>query len=58
MNISDVQSWWEIPCIAHFCSLFRLYFDLIDFDIEVSSSNAQSWLNRLELMYENLSQVN
>ncbi|XP_035708926.1 mucin-12 isoform X2 [Folsomia candida] len=25
---------WEIPCIAHFCSLFRLYFDLIDFDIE------------------------
>lgn len=34
--LPDVQSWWEVPCIAHFCSLFRLYFELLDFDIEVS----------------------
>ncbi|XP_065220664.1 chromatin remodeling regulator CECR2-like isoform X2 [Planococcus citri] len=30
----DIHSWWEVPCIAHFCSLFRASFNLIDFDIE------------------------
>ena len=32
---SEIQSWWEIPSIAHFCSLFKTAFDLSDFDIEV-----------------------
>ncbi|CAG7724349.1 unnamed protein product [Allacma fusca] len=32
--MDDVQSWWEVPCIAHFCSLFRSSFGLLDFDIE------------------------
>lgn len=34
MNLLDIQSWWEIPSIAHFCSLFRSNFDLPQFDIE------------------------
>ncbi|XP_021938977.1 mucin-17 isoform X2 [Zootermopsis nevadensis] len=29
-----IQSWWEVPSIAHFCSLFRAAFNLLDFDIE------------------------
>ncbi|OXU17702.1 hypothetical protein TSAR_001147, partial [Trichomalopsis sarcophagae] len=29
-----IQSWWEVPSIAHFCSLFRDAFNLLDFDIE------------------------
>lgn len=36
--ISDIQSWFEVPSIAHFCSLFRAAFSLVDFDIEVSGS--------------------
>merc|ERR1739842_226821 len=32
--MEDIQSWWELPSIAHFCSLFRAAFDLLDFDIE------------------------
>ncbi|XP_058830193.1 protein split ends-like isoform X2 [Topomyia yanbarensis] len=34
MNFIDIQSWWEVPCIAHFCSLFSSSFQLPDFDIE------------------------
>ncbi|XP_055611475.1 serine/arginine repetitive matrix protein 2-like isoform X2 [Uranotaenia lowii] len=34
MNFIDIQSWWEVPCIAHFCSLFSGSFQLPDFDIE------------------------
>lgn len=34
--VLDIQSWWEVPSIAHFCSLFRAAFNLLDFDIEVS----------------------
>ncbi|KOB69662.1 Uncharacterized protein OBRU01_16751 [Operophtera brumata] len=37
MNFSQfltVQSWWEVPSIAYFCSLFRTAFKLLDFDIE------------------------
>ncbi|ROT73442.1 hypothetical protein C7M84_008107 [Penaeus vannamei] len=33
-ELPDIQSWWELPSIAHFCSLFRAAFDLLDFDIE------------------------
>jgi hypothetical protein len=32
--MDDIQSWWEVPSIAHFCSLFRTAFKLLDFDIE------------------------
>ncbi|KAK7788387.1 hypothetical protein R5R35_006559 [Gryllus longicercus] len=34
MQMDDIQSWWEVPSIAHFCSLFRAAFNLLDFDIE------------------------
>lgn len=34
MNFIDIQSWWEVPCIAHYCSLFSGPFQLPDFDIE------------------------
>lgn len=32
--MDDLQSWWEIPSIAHFCSIFRAEFNLLDFNIE------------------------
>ncbi|KAH3884183.1 hypothetical protein DPMN_008156 [Dreissena polymorpha] len=32
--MDELQSWWEVPSIAHFCSLFRSAFNLTDFDIE------------------------
>ncbi|KAI9552769.1 hypothetical protein GHT06_020649 [Daphnia sinensis] len=32
--MEDIQSWYEVPSIAHFCSLFRAAFSLVDFDIE------------------------
>ncbi|KAL0280188.1 UNVERIFIED_CONTAM: hypothetical protein PYX00_001561 [Menopon gallinae] len=32
--MDDIQSWSEVPSIAHFCSLFRAAFNLLDFDIE------------------------
>jgi hypothetical protein len=34
INNSDIQSWCEVPSIAHFCSLFRQAFDLLEFDIQ------------------------
>ncbi|XP_053689703.1 protein split ends isoform X2 [Sabethes cyaneus] len=34
IGLIDIQSWWEVPCIAHFCSLFSGSFQLPDFDIE------------------------
>ena len=35
VNLStDIQSWCEVPSIAHFCSLFRQAFDLLEFDIQ------------------------
>jgi len=30
----EVQSWPEVPSVAHFCSLFRDTFDLLEFEIE------------------------
>ncbi|XP_046579160.1 cat eye syndrome critical region protein 2 homolog [Haliotis rubra] len=33
-DMNEIRKWWEIPCVAHFCSLFRAAFDLPDFDIE------------------------
>lgn len=43
MTFSDIQSWWEVPSIAHFCSLFRVAFNLLDFDIEVSNAYISSF---------------
>lgn len=41
-SAEEIQSWWEVPAIAHFCSLFRTAFNLPDFEIEV---NDQSWMD-------------
>ncbi|XP_039988163.1 cat eye syndrome critical region protein 2 [Xiphias gladius] len=34
VSLEEIQSWWEVPAIAHFCSLFRTAFNLPDFEIE------------------------
>ncbi|KAM4573952.1 chromatin remodeling regulator CECR2 [Odontesthes bonariensis] len=34
VSVEEIQSWWEVPAIAHFCSLFRTAFNLPDFEIE------------------------
>uniref|UniRef100_A0A2M4BPA1 Putative thyroid hormone receptor-associated protein complex subunit n=1 Tax=Anopheles marajoara TaxID=58244 RepID=A0A2M4BPA1_9DIPT len=34
IGLIDIQSWWEVPCIAHFCSLFSSTFKLPEFYIE------------------------
>lgn len=34
VSVEEVQSWWEVPAVAHFCSLFRTAFRLPDFEIE------------------------
>ncbi|XP_031141207.2 cat eye syndrome critical region protein 2 isoform X1 [Sander lucioperca] len=34
ISVEEIQSWWEVPAIAHFCSLFRTAFHLPDFEIE------------------------
>uniref|UniRef100_A0A3P8RS52 CECR2 histone acetyl-lysine reader n=1 Tax=Amphiprion percula TaxID=161767 RepID=A0A3P8RS52_AMPPE len=34
VSVEEVQCWWEVPAIAHFCSLFRTAFNLPDFEIE------------------------
>lgn len=33
--MSEIESLWQIPSIAHFCNLFRNRLDLPDFDYEV-----------------------
>ncbi|XP_070567879.1 chromatin remodeling regulator CECR2-like [Ptychodera flava] len=33
-DMTEIRSWWEVPAIAHFCSLFRAAFNLSDFEIE------------------------
>ncbi|XP_066276515.1 chromatin remodeling regulator CECR2-like isoform X3 [Branchiostoma lanceolatum] len=33
-QLEKIRSWWEVPAIAHFCSLFRAAFNLSDFEIE------------------------
>lgn len=32
--MKEIHTWPEVPSIAHFCSLFRQQFDLIEFEIE------------------------
>ncbi|XP_048463098.1 cat eye syndrome critical region protein 2-like isoform X3 [Rhincodon typus] len=34
VSVDKLRSWWEVPAIAHFCSLFRAAFSLPDFEIE------------------------
>ncbi|XP_072322372.1 uncharacterized protein [Scyliorhinus torazame] len=34
VSADRLRSWWEVPAIAHFCSLFRAAFALPDFEIE------------------------
>ncbi|XP_066505217.1 chromatin remodeling regulator CECR2 [Hoplias malabaricus] len=34
VSVEEIQTWWEVPAIAHFCSLFRTAFNLPDFEIE------------------------
>ena len=36
LRLAEIRNWWEVPSIAHFCSLFRAAFGLTDFEIEVS----------------------
>lgn len=40
-GLGELRSWWEVPAIAHFCSLFRTAFRLPDFEIEVSGRRAR-----------------
>lgn len=35
LSLVEIRSWWQVPSIAHFCSLFRSAFGLTDFEIEV-----------------------
>lgn len=42
VGVAEVQSWWEVPAVAHFCSLFRTAFNLPDFEIEVKTRRARS----------------
>ena len=35
-TLDELKSWWEVPAIAHFFSLFKSCFSLTDFTIEVS----------------------
>lgn len=37
-TLEKIQSCWQIPYIAHFCTLFNKYLDLPSFDTEVSWS--------------------
>ncbi|XP_043943178.1 cat eye syndrome critical region protein 2 homolog [Protopterus annectens] len=34
VSVAEIRSWWQVPAIAHFCSLFRTAFQLPDFEIE------------------------
>ncbi|XP_069851713.1 chromatin remodeling regulator CECR2-like isoform X10 [Dipodomys merriami] len=33
-GLGELRSWWEVPAIAHFCSLFCTACCLPDFEIE------------------------
>ncbi|GFN93844.1 cat eye syndrome critical region protein 2 [Plakobranchus ocellatus] len=33
-HLQEIHTWWEVPAIAHFCSLFKAVFGFCDFDIE------------------------
>lgn len=32
----EIRSWWEVPCVAHFCHIFQKPLKLPDIEIEVS----------------------
>eukprot|EP00800_Vazella_pourtalesii_P010527 TRINITY_DN2586_c1_g1_i6.p1 TRINITY_DN2586_c1_g1~~TRINITY_DN2586_c1_g1_i6.p1 ORF type:complete len:446 (+),score=116.78 TRINITY_DN2586_c1_g1_i6:133-1470(+) len=33
-SLAEISSWWEVPCIAHFCHIFSDALELPTFDIE------------------------
>lgn len=35
-TLETIRSCWQVPYIAHFCTLFNKYLDLPSFDTEVS----------------------
>ena len=35
-TLEELKTWWEVPAVAHFFSLFKSCFMLTDFTIEVS----------------------
>jgi len=45
-SVEEIQSWWEVPAIAHFCSLFRTAFSLPDFEIEVNHHTCMNSLTK------------
>ncbi|VDP05646.1 unnamed protein product [Soboliphyme baturini] len=49
----ELQSFWEVPAIAHFCSLFREVFKLIDFEIEKGNLNLRVGSHRLDSVMTN-----
>ena len=32
---ADIRSWWEVPCVSHFCKIFSKPFKLPEYEIEV-----------------------
>ncbi len=39
--LAAIRSWWEVPCIAHFCHIFSKPFKLPNFEIEVTGMTSQ-----------------
>ena len=39
VSCADIRSWWEVPCIAHFCHIFQKPLKLPEFEIEVSQGS-------------------
>ena len=33
-SLAEISSWWEVPCIAHYCHIFSDALELPTFDIE------------------------
>ena len=33
-SLAEIRSWWEVPCIAHFCHTFSESLELPTFEIE------------------------
>lgn len=40
---AGIRSWWEVPCVAHFCHIFKKPFKLPSFEIEVRLSPSDVW---------------
>lgn len=45
--VSDLQTWWEIPSIVHFCKFFSLFSkDICPIDITVSTYKKHCNINK------------